>query len=242
MGGTNCSEEAWDSSLPMEKLGTALLFSIKLGKPLKKSLHEVIVVSQSIMRTQRIFGLLQVKSLLTVTAEAETPVGAVSIRRIHRVPSDIPLYDILNVFQKGNNHMVVVVKVKEKTKNSALSSNGEKHGEKSFTSGISPLENVTATTRVCNLFEDIEDGEIIRIITLEDIFVELLQVITTSEEEKIVDEAGVYVDVYKRICVVAAAAVALAPSACRLPLDRPKVHQTTSKYHGRMEEWQYWNY
>ena len=42
-------------------------------------------------------------------------------------------------------------------------------------------ENVTATTRVCNLFEDIEDGEIIRIITLEDIFVELLQVITTSE-------------------------------------------------------------
>lgn len=57
----------------------------------------------------------------------------------YRVPSDIPLYDILNVFQKGNNHMVVVVKVKEKTKNSALSSNGEKHGEKSFTSGISPL-------------------------------------------------------------------------------------------------------
>uniref|UniRef100_A0A0A0KG89 Uncharacterized protein n=1 Tax=Cucumis sativus TaxID=3659 RepID=A0A0A0KG89_CUCSA len=112
---------------------------VGLGKPLKKSLHEVIVVSQSIMRTQRIFGLLQVKSLLTVTAEAETPVGAVSIRRIHRVPSDIPLYDILNVFQKGNNHMVVVVKVKEKTKNSALSSNGEKHGEKSFTSGISPL-------------------------------------------------------------------------------------------------------
>lgn len=29
MGGTNGSEEAWDSYLPMEKLGTALLFSIK---------------------------------------------------------------------------------------------------------------------------------------------------------------------------------------------------------------------
>ncbi|KAG9138499.1 hypothetical protein Leryth_012777 [Lithospermum erythrorhizon] len=43
-----------------------------------------------------------------------TPVSVVLIRRIPRVPADMPLYDILNEFQKGSSHMAAVVKVKSK--------------------------------------------------------------------------------------------------------------------------------
>ncbi|XP_022967526.1 putative DUF21 domain-containing protein At1g03270 [Cucurbita maxima] len=226
-----------------------------IGKILARGHSRVPVYSEN---PKNIIGLLLVKSLLTVRAETETPVSAVSIRRIPRVPSDMPLYDILNEFQKGSSHMAAVVKVKEKNKNSVFVSDGDKHEKKKFTSKISPLftpllsehdndldsvdvdiekaprntdirqtmqHNVVATNGVCNLFEDIEDGEVIGIITLEDVFEELLQ-------EEIVDETDVYVDVHKRIRVAAAAAVAAssvarAPSTRRLPLDRSKVHRNS---------------
>ncbi|GMH16416.1 hypothetical protein Nepgr_018257 [Nepenthes gracilis] len=57
-----------------------------------------------------IIGLVLVKNLLTVHPEDEVPVKSVTIRRIPRVPETMPLYDILNEFQKGHSHMAVVVR------------------------------------------------------------------------------------------------------------------------------------
>ncbi|KAM7482388.1 hypothetical protein LguiB_006971 [Lonicera macranthoides] len=57
-----------------------------------------------------IIGLILAKNLLTIHPEDKVPVKSVTIRRIPKVPETLPLYDILNEFQKGHSHMAVVVR------------------------------------------------------------------------------------------------------------------------------------
>ncbi|CAN6317282.1 unnamed protein product [Urochloa humidicola] len=57
-----------------------------------------------------IIGLILVKNLLSVNADDEVPIKSVTIRKIPRVFEDMPLYDILNEFQKGHSHMAVVIR------------------------------------------------------------------------------------------------------------------------------------
>ncbi|KAG8389373.1 hypothetical protein BUALT_Bualt02G0222500 [Buddleja alternifolia] len=217
------------------KMSSSMMEAI--GRILARGHSRIPVYSEN---PKNIIGLLLVKSLLTVRAETETPVSAVSIRRIPRVPADMPLYDILNEFQKGSSHMAAVVKVREKDKRLHSSSGNGTVGEKKFTNVASQLtipllykqdgqpnrvvinieksqQNGLLTNSWNHAVEDIEDGEVIGIITLEDVFEELLQ-------EEIVDETDVYVDVHKRIRVAAAAAassVARAPSTRRLTGQKP---------------------
>ncbi|AQK93069.1 DUF21 domain-containing protein, partial [Zea mays] len=222
-------------TLDKHKVPTKYVTLIKdmeaIGKILARGHSRVPVYSGN---PRNIIGLLLVKSLLTVRAETETPVSAVSIRRIPRVPSDMPLYDILNEFQKGSSHMAAVVKAKPKTEppldktepnreavgptqlTVPLLSNAEESADNVVVDIERPhnrqINGNTASNAVPRSSEDIEDGEVVGIITLEDVFEELLQ-------EEIVDETDEYVDVHKRIRVAAAAAassVARAPSVRRL--------------------------
>ncbi|CAL5324266.1 unnamed protein product [Camellia sinensis] len=66
-----------------------------------------------------IIGLILVKNLIKCRAEDETPIRILTIRRIPRVEDSLPLYDILNQFQKGHSHMAAVVKNKHNVKDTA---------------------------------------------------------------------------------------------------------------------------
>ncbi|XP_056696201.1 DUF21 domain-containing protein At1g47330 isoform X3 [Spinacia oleracea] len=57
-----------------------------------------------------IIGLVLVKNLLGVDPDERVPLRKMTIRKIPRVPESMPLYDILNQFQKGHSHIAVVYK------------------------------------------------------------------------------------------------------------------------------------
>ncbi|KAK7336732.1 hypothetical protein VNO77_17278 [Canavalia gladiata] len=221
-----------------------------IGKILARGHSRVPVYSGN---PKNIIGLLLVKNLLTVRAETETPVSAVSIRRIPRVPADMPLYDILNEFQKGSSHMAAVVKVTRERNNPHAAGDIEKSKDKEVIKHSSQLtmpllarfseksENVVVninkprrhaadqqlkkdsiSTNALHFHDNAEDGEeVIGIITLEDVFEELLQ-------EEIVDETDVYIDVHRRIrvaAVAAASSVARVPSGRKLTGHKPLVRE-----------------
>ncbi|CAO2838744.1 unnamed protein product [Amaranthus hypochondriacus] len=63
-----------------------------------------------------IIGLILVKNLIICRPEDGTPIRNLTIRKISRFYDHLPLYDILNQFQKGHSHMGVVVKSKQDLK------------------------------------------------------------------------------------------------------------------------------
>ncbi|XP_078180376.1 DUF21 domain-containing protein At2g14520-like [Carex rostrata] len=91
-------------------------FAIDINAKLDKNLMKEIMdrghsrVPVYYKKKTNIIGLILVKNLLMTPPDNETPVKNVTILKIPRVPEDMPLYDILNEFQKGHSHMSVVIK------------------------------------------------------------------------------------------------------------------------------------
>ncbi|KAF2296480.1 hypothetical protein GH714_040436 [Hevea brasiliensis] len=107
-------------------------FAIDINAKLDKDLMNLVLekghsrVPVYYEQPTNIIGLILVKNLLTIHPEDETPVKNVTIRRIPRVQENLPLYDILNEFQKGHSHMAVVVRKCNKTEKSTSNTAGVK--------------------------------------------------------------------------------------------------------------------
>nr|KJB63671.1 hypothetical protein B456_010G010300 [Gossypium raimondii] len=97
-------------------------FSLDLDTSLDlETLNKVMTMGHSRVpvyygNPQNIIGLVLVKNLLTIDSEGPVPLRKIIIRKIPRVSVDMPLYDILNEFQKGHSHIAVVYKDLNKSK------------------------------------------------------------------------------------------------------------------------------
>ncbi|KAL3521570.1 hypothetical protein ACH5RR_019719 [Cinchona calisaya] len=173
---------AKDAMTPLSRI-----FSIDLNSKLNDDLMSLII-SKGHSRVPvysgsptNIVGLILVKNLLRCRPEDETPIRNLTIRKIPRVYDSIPLYDILNQFQKGNSHMAVVVKSRE-------------HNDDATEVAISKLEMLNTKINSYSFKNQTvqRDEEVTGIITMEDVLEELLQ-------EPIYDETDEYIDVHNRI-------------------------------------------
>ncbi|KAF5189425.1 Crowded nuclei [Thalictrum thalictroides] len=91
-------------------------FAIDINAKLDWNLMKLILekghsrVSVYYEQYTNIIGLVLVKNLLTIHPADEIPVKNVTIRWIPRFTENMPLYDILNEFQKGHSHMAAVIR------------------------------------------------------------------------------------------------------------------------------------
>ncbi|PNT05845.1 hypothetical protein POPTR_014G196900v4 [Populus trichocarpa] len=102
---------AKDAMTPISKA-----FSLDLDATLNlETLNAIMTMGHSRVpvyagKPTNIIGLFLVKNLLAVDPEDAVPLKKMIIRKIPRVSEDLPLYDILNEFQKGHSHIAVVYK------------------------------------------------------------------------------------------------------------------------------------
>lgn len=116
---------------------------------------------------RKIIGCLLAKNLLLLDPDDEVPLAKVSTNTIPSVQDDLPLFDILNIFQEGRSHLAVVVNSPTTpfiTENAAarLSSRGSS-------------ETIVEVQPRLWTEEEMSKLEPVGIITLEDVLEELIQ-------------------------------------------------------------------
>ncbi|XP_019055959.1 PREDICTED: DUF21 domain-containing protein At2g14520 [Nelumbo nucifera] len=114
---------------------TAKLDKHTMGLITSKGHSRVPIYSGS---PSNIIGLILVKNLINCLPEDETPIRNLTIRKNPRVYDYLPLYAILNEFQKGHSHMAVVLKDHRKDTKAIV---GNSRGMTSFSLTVNAARN-----------------------------------------------------------------------------------------------------
>ncbi|TXG59975.1 hypothetical protein EZV62_014548 [Acer yangbiense] len=129
-------------------------FAIDINAKLDRNLMKLIMekghsrVPVYYQQPINIIGLILAKNLLTINPEGGIPVKNVTtIRRIPRVSETMPLYDILNEFQKGHSHMAVVIKNQSDTKQPASEHSTHERGVRVDIDGETHLKEKCLKTK-----------------------------------------------------------------------------------------------
>ncbi|XP_060199671.1 DUF21 domain-containing protein At1g47330 isoform X1 [Lycium barbarum] len=210
-------KKAKDAMTPISKA-----FSLDLDGTLNlETLNAIMTMGHSRVpvyyrNPTNIIGLILVKNLLAVHSEEDSvPLRKMLLRKIPRVSENMPLYDMLNEFQKGHSHIAVVYKDLNETKDgtvndkdadlhdikSALHKEDDDQVGKKTPPPTPAFKKKHKGCSFCIL--DLENTgipeippnqEVVGVITMEDVIEELLQ-------EEILDETDEYVNIHNRIKV-----------------------------------------
>ncbi|XP_076921110.1 DUF21 domain-containing protein At2g14520-like [Bidens hawaiensis] len=111
------SKTAWDAMTPLSET-----FSVDINAKLDRNLMTLIIekgysrVPVYYDQPGNIIGGLLVKNLVNINPADCVPIKNITLRLIPRVSDAMPLYDILNEFQKGLSHIAVVIQHPTKSK------------------------------------------------------------------------------------------------------------------------------